>query len=223
MLSCLASHEKLVLLNLALILLEGQSPPCPGLQFHLVFDDLQMCFSSLDLSCELQAPTAHSTSHLSSPQPLPAPHCMCNPFFQSAICIHVHKARNKMSLSLSTFHVPMSLTQSTFFSSTSPSTSRTTNSNQLPETLSWLVAVGTSQLAFSHSSLSQVSSASHRSMLSSLPSKLFLLSQEEKSGKYSFKERGEGLLWSGPGSSIDFTLSTLLSLSAFQPSCPKMC
>lgn len=46
---------------------------------------------------------------------------------------------------------------------------------------------------------------------------------EEKSGKYSFKERGEGLLWSGPGSSIDFTLSTLLSLPAFQPSCPKMC
>lgn len=138
MLSCLASHEKLVLLNLALILLEGQSPPCPRLQFHLVFDDLQMCFSSLDLSCELQAPTAHSTSHLSSPQPLPAPHCMCDPVFQSAICIHVHKARNKMSLSLSTFHVPMSLTQSTFFSSTSPSTSRTTNSNQLPETLSWL-------------------------------------------------------------------------------------
>lgn len=185
-----------------------------------------MCFSSLDLSYELQAPTAHSMSHLSTPQPLPAPHCMCDPLSQSVISIHVHKARKKTSLSFSTFHLPMSHTQSISFSYTSPSTSRTTNPNKLPETLSWLVAVGTSQLTFSHSTLSQVSSASHRSMLSSPPSKLFNdfpFVSREKSGKYSFKEKGEGLLWSGACLSIDFTLRTLLSFSAFQPSCPKMC
>lgn len=184
-----------------------------------------MCFSSLDLSCELQAPTAHSTSHLSSPQPLPAPHCLCDPLSQSAISIHVHKARNKMSLSLSTFHLPMSRTQSTSFSSTSPSSSRTMNPNQLPETLSWLVAVGTSQLASSHSSLSQVSSASHRSMLSSPPSKLFndfpFVSREKVENI--LLKRKEKVFSGLVLALLSTSLSTLLSFSAFQPSCPKMC
>lgn len=166
------------------------------------------------VNCRPTQPIPRDPSHLSLSQP----HTVCVILSQS-ITLHPCAQSQKWDVSLILHVLPViKLFLIISFPSTSPPTSRTTDLSQLPVSL---VAVRASQLVSSHSSLSQGGSAAHKSMLSAPHQNClmtFYLSQEKNEKNY-FKEKRERPSWSGPCPHIEFTPTTLPSLSAFQPGC----